>query len=100
MGIGSILYRVSHPNIYTNLEEEETKLIIKTTTDSLSYSSCNFVHNEFMEILSNYNVVQDELIHDPETEKGYIKLKSADEELGDFRIKKVIIDVTNVRIMD
>ena len=55
ISIGSILYRVSHPHINCHLKKDDSEhLMIKPTADSLSYSSCNFIHVRMSEILLNY----------------------------------------------
>lgn len=49
VSIASILYKVSHPNITYQLHQNT--LTLKSSTDTLSYSSCNHIYNKVQEIL-------------------------------------------------
>lgn len=55
VSVASILYKVSHPKL--NYEQKDNKLIITTSSDTLSYSSCNYIYGRVQDILTKFDLI-------------------------------------------
>ena len=111
ISIGSILYRVSHPYFNCYLKDgDKESLVIKPTADSLSYSSCNFVHNRMSEILLNYGydmendekpaVVKVGGIEEEDMGEKQRLISNSMQDLLNQKVNKITVDLTGVRHLD
>lgn len=108
VSVASILYKVSHPLILSNIEEH--RLIIKTTADTLSYSSCNYVYSKLQEIFVKSGLLDDEgrkiehRLPSQSLKKNdsdlNLDINMHDHLLDSTTIRHVIIDISNVRNLD